>query len=352
MRIAILGAGSIGCYLGAHLIRAGQDLVLIGRERLRAEVATHGLSVSEADGQGFRLAPEQVSVYTEVEALAGCALILVTVKSADTKAAALAIAAHAPAQAVVVSFQNGLHNASVLRSALPGRRVLAGMVPWNVVWGADAHFHRGTSGELMIEAIAPTADAVCELLAAAGLATRTSANFVGVQWGKLLLNLNNPLNALSGLPLRQQLAERGWRLILAALMREALMVMRAAGIRPQRAAALPPAWLPGVLGLPDALFLRLASSMLRLDPKARSSMAEDLERGRATEVDYINGEVLRLAAASGVTAPLNEALVALVHQAERELPVRTRYTAAALSAALSAYARAQSEDRAQLQAKR
>lgn len=336
MRIAILGAGSIGCFIGARLIHAGQDVVLIGRERLRAEVAAHGLTVSDADGEDFHLSPEQVRVSTDVAALAGAELILVTVKSADTGAAAAAIAAHATASAIVVSFQNGLHNAELLREQLPGRSVLAGMVPWNVVWGEAARFHRGTRGELMIEAIAPAAGMVCAVLGAAGLAIRAPQNFSQVQWGKLLLNLNNPLNALSGLPLRSQLAERGWRRILAALMREALAVMRAAGIRPARAAALPPAWLPALLGLPDAIFLRVASSMLKLDPKARSSMADDLERGRPTEIDYINGEVLRLAAAVGVAAPLNTALVALVHQAERQPPDSVRYSAAALWAALGA----------------
>ncbi|MGD9582056.1 MAG: 2-dehydropantoate 2-reductase [Lysobacterales bacterium] len=336
MRIAVLGAGSIGGFIGARLIHAGQQVVLIGRERLRAEVAAHGLTVSDADGEDFRLAPEQVRVSTAVADLAGCGLILVTVKSADTDAAAAAIAAHAEPQAIVVSLQNGLHNAELLRRRLPTQTVLAGMVPWNVVWTERGRFHRGTRGELMVEPIAPAAGIVCAALGAAGLAIRAPGNFHAAQWGKLLLNLNNPLNALSGLPLRQQLSQRAWRRILAVLMREALAVMRAAGIRPARAAALPPTWLPALLGLPDAIFLRLASSMLKLDPKARSSMADDLDRGRPTEIDYINGEVLRLAAAAGVAAPINTALVALVHQAERQPPASVRYSAAELARAIGA----------------
>ncbi len=318
MRVGIFGAGSIGCYIGACLIRAGVDVVLLGRERLREEVAAHGMRVTDADGLDFRLQPGQVNVAIAADALADCTLILVTVKSADTETAAAAIALLPPLSARrVVSFQNGVRNAEQLRLGLAGIPVLAGMVPWNVVWNADAHFHRGTSGALMIDTAGKGAAAIADLLGRARLRTLLRRDLTAVLWGKLLLNLNNPINALSGLPLRQQLATRGYRRLLAALMREALAVMRSAGICPAKAAKLPPWLVPWVLDLPDGLFLRVASSMLKLDPQARSSMWEDLQRGRATEIDYINGEIVRLATQAGVAAPLNQALVELVHKIER-----------------------------------
>lgn len=333
MRIAVLGAGSIGCYVAAHLIRAGHEVVLIGRERLRAAVATHGLHISTTGGDDFHLPARRVRVVTDVAAVGACELILVTVKSADTSAAARALAALPDSARCIVSLQNGLGNAGVLRAQLPNGQVLAAMVPWNVVWSEAAHFHRGSDGEIMVEANRPTADRVVATLQAAGLNSRTHAHIANVLWGKLLLNLNNPINALSGLPLRQQLAERGYRLILAALMGEALALMAAAGIHPAKAAALPPHWMPTMLRLPDAIFLRLASKMLKLDPLARSSMAEDIERGRATEIEYINGEVVRLAASINRSAPLNAMIVALVHAAESASP-SPRMSAKALAQAL------------------
>jgi len=317
VRVGIFGAGSIGCYIGAWLIRAGVDVVLIGRERLRDEVAAHGMQVSDVDGQRFRLAPSEVRIATDSAALADCDLVLITVKSADTEMAAAALA-RLPAHPTrrVISFQNGLRNADQLRLSLPGVTVIAGMVPWNVLWKAGARFHRGTSGELMIDAHVGDAQTAADLFNHAGLDTLLRKNIGAVLRGKLLLNLNNPINALSGLPLRQQLANRGYRRILAALMREGLMVMRAARVLPAKAARLAPRWVPWVLDLPDAIFMRVASSMLKIDPQARSSMWEDLQRGRVTEIDYINGEIVRLAATAGVDAPMNRALVELMHKIE------------------------------------
>jgi 2-dehydropantoate 2-reductase len=152
---------------------------------------------------------------------------------------------------------------------------------------------------------------------ASGLPLLARSDMPAVLSAKLLLNLNNALNALSNLPLKEQLSQRDWRRCLALAQREALTVFDAADMHPAKLTPLPPAWLPRVLEMPDSWFRRLASRLLAIDPVARSSMWEDLERGRSTEVDAINGEVVRLAAAHGVAAPVNARLVELVHQVEQ-----------------------------------
>ena len=141
--------------------------------------------------------------------------------------------------------------------------------------------------------------------------------FARVQWGKLLLNLNNAINGLSGLPLREELSQRAYRQCLALAQSEALRVMKAAGIRPARLTPLPPHWVPYLLALPDRLFLLIAGKMLSVDPSARSSMIDALDAGRTTDVDWLNGEIVRLAARVGLAAPVNARLVELIHAAER-----------------------------------
>jgi 2-dehydropantoate 2-reductase len=256
-----------------------------------------------------------VSYRVDAAAALRADLVLVTVKSAATEEAGRELAAVLQPAAPVISFQNGLRNADILRRQLPGRHVLAGMVPFNVVHRGAGVFHRASQGELHVEDDACLAPFL-GLFAAVGLRLRRRRDMREVQWAKLLLNLNNPVNALSDLPLKEELAQRDYRRCLALLQREALRALDAARIRPARLTPLPPHWIPPLLDAPDGLFRRLASRMLAIDPLARSSTWEDLRGGRRTEVDEINGEVVALAQRQGLAAPANARLIALMRAAE------------------------------------
>ena len=150
MKIDIFGAGSIGAYVGGALLASGADVVLIGRVRMQDSVARHGLTLTDLNGRRCQLTPDQVPYTQDPAALATADLILVTVKSADTPVAAQAIRTHARPTATVLSLQNGIGNADVLREALPGWTVLAGMVPFNVVQLPGVCLHRGTDGEMAV----------------------------------------------------------------------------------------------------------------------------------------------------------------------------------------------------------
>ncbi|MEU5156801.1 2-dehydropantoate 2-reductase [Glycomyces sp. NPDC021274] len=312
--ICVYGAGSIGCYVGGRLAAAGAEVVFVGRRRLADEVAAHGLTLTDLHGAAARLDAPRYA--TAPEAAAGAGLVLVTVKSAATAEAAAALAPHLAPGAVVVSLQNGLRNAAVLREHLPEATVLAGTVGFNVVRTGDGRFHQGTDGDLGVEDHTAL-DAFAPAFARAGLDLAREADLRGVQAAKLLLNLNNAINALSDLPLKAELSQRAYRRCLALAQREALAAYKAAALRPAKTAGLDPRLLPVLLGLPDALFTRAAARMLAMDPHARSSTWDDLEAGRPTEVDYLNGEIVALAAEHGLAAPVNRRLAELVHAAER-----------------------------------
>jgi 2-dehydropantoate 2-reductase len=311
--IAVYGAGGIGCYIGGRLAAGGADVVFIGRQRMADEVAEHGLHLT--DYLGADLVVPAVRYETTPAAAAEADLVLVTVKSAGTATAAEELASVLKPGATVVSFQNGIRNGEVLHDRLPEHTVLTGMVPFNVLNRGGGSFHQGTQGKLDVQkhaALEPYVDAFVQ----AGLPLTQHDEILPVQWAKLLLNLNNPVNALSDLPLRDELAQRAYRRCLAAAQTETLSLLKAAGITPAQVTGVPPHRLPSLLSLPDFIFKRLAGKMLAIDPHARTSMWEDLQAGRRTEIDYLNGEVVRLAESLGRQAPINTKLIDLIRQAE------------------------------------
>ena len=311
--IGVAGAGSIGCFVGGMMAASGGRVALLARPRVIGEIEAGGLRLTSFEGFARQLKASELTLSDDPSIFSDAGAVLVTVKSADTAAMAELIAKHAPTDAVIVSLQNGVGNVSVLRERLPGRRVLAGMVPFNVVAPGEGQYHRATSGDIVIEADdAGTA----AKLSVPGLKMRASSNIAGVQWGKLLVNLNNALNALADLPLRQQLAQRAWRRLFAEQMAEGLMAIRAEGIRPVSSTPVPAGWTPFMLRLPDRVFGILLGRTLKIDPEARSSMWEDLQRGRATEIDYLQGVITEIADRHGLQVPLSRRILALIKSAE------------------------------------
>lgn len=313
--ICVYGAGSIGCYVGGRLAATGSAVTFVGRPRLAQELTACGLHLTDWEGADLRVAPHDLRFVTAPAAAADADLVLVTVKSAATDEAGAELAGVLKPGAVVVSFQNGLHNAEVLRKRLPGRTVLTGMVPFNVVNRGGGAFHHGSEGKLEAEEH-PALEPFLAAFVRAGLPLELHAQMLPVQWAKLLLNLNNAVNALSNLPLKEELAQRAYRRCVAMAQAELLDLLDAAGVHPAKLTPIPPHWMPRLLAVPDFLFQRLASKMLEIDPLARSSMWEDIQAGRQTEVDYLNGEVVRLAYALGRHAPVNARLMSLIHQIE------------------------------------
>lgn len=306
-----MGAGAVGCYVGGCLAAAGVPVTLVGRPRVLDALAQHGLTLTDRDGARRQVAARRLNLQATVPADARPALVLLTVKSGATASAAAELAAALPPGTPVLSLQNGIANADVAQRAAPALAALPGMVPYNVAELGPGAYHRGTAGRLASVAH-PVLQEWAGVFDAAGVPLDLYGDLQAVQWGKLLLNLNNPVNALSGLPLRAQLLDRGYRRCFAALIDEALTVLRAAGIAPAQMTAVAPHLLPKLLRLPDWLFRRVAAPMLRVDAKARSSMADDLALGRRTEVDALSGEVVRLARAHGLQAPRNAKMVELL----------------------------------------
>jgi len=315
MNIAIFGAGSIGCYLGGQLAQTGVNVTFIGRKRFKSAIEKNGLTLTHFERDAIKLSPDKFTFSLEPKDIASADIILLTTKSQDTAEAAKSLKAHAKDEAIIISFQNGVSNAELLRKNIP-QTVLGAVVPFNVTGTGPGRFHCGTEGDLTVQKIEDTRlEGLQSLFAKTGQDLVLSDNILGVQWGKLLVNLNNAFNTLTGGTLREGLLQRDYRRGLALVVEEGLRVAQGAGIAPAAFGKADAAKMIKILRLPNFIYKIIMNRIVKIDAAARSSMLDDLEMGRVSEIDYLQGEIVRLAEATGQTAPYNKIIYNMVGEA-------------------------------------
>lgn len=316
MNIAIFGAGSIGCYLGGLLAEAGANVTFIGRERFKSELDTHGLTLTHFERDEIFIPAAKFTFSLDPSDIASADVILLTTKSQHTADAAKTIDEYAKNNALIISFQNGVRNPEVLRDELSSQSVLGAVVPFNVTGTGPARFHCGTEGDLTVEHITDERLSILEeKFAQAGQGMAMTKDILAVQWGKLLVNLNNAFNTLSGGTLKQGLLQRDYRRALALVVEEGLQVAREADIEPAAFGKADAAKMIKVLRLPNVIYKIIMNKIVKIDDAARSSMLDDLEMGRVSEIDYLQGEIVQLAEKTGQVAPYNLIIYRLVIQA-------------------------------------
>jgi 2-dehydropantoate 2-reductase len=289
MKIAVMGAGAVGCYYGGMLAHAGHDVTLIGRAKHVDAVRRDGLLL---DTQSFT---ERVRMQasTAVEDVAGAKLVLVCVKSNDTDRAAREIAPHLAADAVVLSLQNGVDNSQRLQAMLR-QEVLPTVVYVATEMAGPGHVKHHGRGDLVI-ARGHTADSLVELFAEAGIPVQVSDNVTGALWAKLIVNCAyNALSAITQLPYGLLVQGDGVEGVMRDVVGECLAVAHAEGVT-----------VPGDVWESVQLIARTM-------PTQSSSTAQDLARGRRSEIDHLNGHVMHRGEALGVATPVNRVLYSLV----------------------------------------
>lgn len=290
----MLGAGAVGCYYGGMLARAGHAVTLIGRPPHAQVFAAQGLRMQTLSFD--ETVP--VAAGTEASAAAGADLVLFAVKSPDTEAAGEQLRPHLKPGALVLCLQNGVDNAERLRTVLPDAQVAAAVVYVATEMAGPGHLRHHGRGELVIEP-SPRSAAVAQALTAAGVPTEISDNVRGALWAKLILNC--AYNALSAVG-RIVYGELAKRPGVAGIMRDVVAECRAV-------AAADGVTIPGDVEL---AVRRIAETM----PSQYSSTAQDLMRGKPSEIDFLNGHVVRRGEALGIPTPANRVLWVVVRLVE------------------------------------
>jgi len=315
LKIAIFGAGSIGCYLGGLLANGGAKVIFIGREKYKKALSEHGLKLTHYERSTIELDKSDFEFSLKASDIKSADVILVTVKSQDTEKAAAMLANFAKPDALIISFQNGINNTAILQRALPIHKVLGGVVPFNIIAQRPGHFHCATEGHLSVGSDDLRINDLAGLFLKSKQMIDVFDDILTVQWGKLLVNLNNALNALSGRPIVDGLMEHDYRKALALVIEEALSVARGYGINPAAFGKTSPDKTIKILRLPNFIYSVIVKVIIKIDATARSSMLADLESGRPSEIDYLQGEIVSLARRNGQVAPYNQKILEMIKHA-------------------------------------
>jgi len=298
MRIAVMGAGAVGCYYGGMLSRAGHQVMLIGRTQHVEAIRQHGLLM---DTTGFR-AHVPVRASTEVGDIQGASLVLCCVKSSDTESAATMMAPFVRPDAIVLSLQNGIDNAQRLHAQLL-RTVYPVVVYVAAEMMGPGHLKHHGRGELVVGPSAMSAQ-MREDFANAGVPVHVSDNVVGELWAKLILNCAyNAISAIAKLPYALVFENESARDLMRSVVHECLAVAQLESI------TLPGDSWQGVE--------RIAATM----PGQFSSTAQDLMRGRRSEIDHLNGYIVRKGISLAIDTPANQALYSIVKLLESAFAV-------------------------------
>jgi 2-dehydropantoate 2-reductase len=301
MQVAVIGAGAVGCYYGGLLLRAGHDETFIGRQTHVDAINAHGLLLDTQSFKGHLPA----KAATDAAALASPDLVLFCVKSADTEEAGRSLAGRLRPETSVLSLQNGVDNPQRLQR-LTGHPVIPAVVYVGSEMAGPGHVRHHGGGDLTIGA-SPASEALVQTLDAAGIQTTIADDIETTLWSKLVINCAfNALSAVAGISYGPMLEVEGTRDVVASAVQEAVTVARASGV------PMPDDLLERIMKIPAAM------------PNQMSSTAQDLARGKPSEIDFLNGYVVRKGAELGIPTPTNHALQVMVKLAERRSEISGR----------------------------
>ena len=294
MQVAVIGAGAVGCYYGGLLLRAGHDVTFIGRPVHVDAINANGLLLDLKTFKGHLAAKAAI----DTTSLTSPDLVLVCVKSADTEQAGRALAGRLRPDTSVLSLQNGVDNVQRLSEVI-GQAVIPAVVYVGSEMAGPGHVRHHGGGDLAIGASAAS-ETLAQAFEAAGVHTTISDDIAVTLWSKLVINCAvNAMSAVADISYGPMLEVEGARDVVTRAVQEAIAVARANGV------LLPDDLLANILNIPTMM------------PQQKSSTAQDLARGKPSEIDFLNGHVVRKGAELGVPTPTNHALQVMVKLTER-----------------------------------
>lgn len=299
MQVAVIGAGAVGCYYGGLLLKDGHDVTFIGRQPHVDAINANGLLLDLKTFKGHLPA----KAATDTAALAAPDLVLVCVKSADTEEAGRSLQGKLRPQTSVLSLQNGVDNAPRLAEVI-NHAVIPVVVYVGSEMAGPGHVRHHGGGDLAIGP-SPATEALAQAFRAAGVGITIADDIDVTLWSKLIINCAfNALSAVANIAYGPMLQVEGTREVVTSAVREATAVARASGV------AIPDDLIARILDIPTMM------------PNQMSSTAQDLSRAKPSEIDFLNGHIVRRGSELGIPTPTNQALQVMVKLSERGKALR------------------------------
>lgn len=314
MRYAVVGLGAVGSLIGGLLAKTGDDITLIGRKNQVDVIKKNGITID-----GVHII-ENLHVTDKFSSLTDVDVVFVCVKSYDTYELALKIKNYLNKSALIVSMQNGVGNARQLEG-ITGVKTLSSVVLFNAIYKKAGNVTLTMKGGLLLEYNKEKYATILKIhnvLKKAGFNVEIIDDIYTALWSKLVLNLQIVVTALTGQSIKESIKDRISRKIIISTMNEGLRVVKRSKIRLKALPRVDPRKMIWILKTGGFISNVLSSRIIGLKENARNSMWQSLSRGKPTEIDYINGEIVNLAKQNNLKAPINTKLVELIKEAERK----------------------------------
>jgi len=316
MKYSVIGLGAVGSIIGGLLANSGEKVILIGKPNQVEEISKKGLKIN---GINNSILVKNVQISTDLSLISNSDVIIICVKSQDTKYLAEELKKYIKKSSIIISLQNGIKNSKILKE-ITGNTVFSGVILFNALYIKPGEVSLTLKGGLILEADVLNKEVVksfIEVFKKSGIECKLDTDIEGYLWSKLIVNLQNAVTALTGQTIKESILNKDSRAIIIATMKEGLDILQKSKIPYKTLPDIDPKITIRRLTILNSVFLKFGSRILKLNETARGSMWQSLYRGRPTEIDYINGEIVNHANKHNLKAPINKKLIELVKEAEK-----------------------------------
>ena len=316
MKYAVIGLGAVGSIIGGLLAKSGEEVILIGKTNQVKEIRNKGIKIN---GFNNSIHVDNVEVSADLSFVSNSDVIIICVKSQDTQNLAEELNKFIKKSTFIISLQNGVRNSKILKE-VTGKTVFSGIILFNALYNKPGDVTLTLKGGLILETnnlYKEKVEGFIEVFNEYKIETILETNIQGFLWSKLVVNLQNAVTALTGQTIKDSIVNKDSRAIIIATMKEGLDILQKSKIPYKTLPDIDPKITIRRLKILNSILLKFGSRILKLNKTARSSMWQSLYRGRPTEIDYINGEIIDLAKNHDLKAPINKKLVELIKEAEK-----------------------------------